>query len=73
MFHVLPIAAATDIAPSASPWRVPNGSKNGKRKFSPTPYFHVVFTLPEPITAIAYENKDLVYDVWGLSSITAHL
>ena len=30
----LTIAAATDIAPSASPLRVPNGSKNGKRKFS---------------------------------------
>jgi hypothetical protein len=26
------IAAATDIAPSASPWRVPNGSKNEKRR-----------------------------------------
>jgi len=39
----------------------------------PTPYFHVVFTLPEPITVIAHENKDLIYDVWGLSSITAHL
>jgi len=27
----------------------------------PTPYFHVVFTIPEPIAAIAYHNKDLVY------------
>ncbi len=26
-----------------------------------THYFHVVFTLPEPIAAIAYQNKALVY------------
>lgn len=26
-----------------------------------TQYFHVVFTLPEPIAAIAYQNKELVY------------
>jgi hypothetical protein len=27
----------------------------------PTHYFHVVFTLPEQIAAIAYQNKELVY------------
>ncbi len=27
----------------------------------PVPYFHVVFTLPAPISAIAYYNKELVY------------
>ena len=26
-------------------------------------YFHVVFTLPEPIAAIAYQNKRLLYDL----------
>src|SRR5882762_6608316 len=26
-------------------------------------YFHVVFTLPEDIAAIAYQNKDLVYGI----------
>ncbi|RUX32341.1 IS91 family transposase, partial [Mesorhizobium sp. M4A.F.Ca.ET.050.02.1.1] len=26
-----------------------------------TRYFHVVFTLPEPIAAIAYQNKALAY------------
>jgi len=26
-------------------------------------YFHVVFTLPEPIAAIAYQNKALVYNL----------
>jgi hypothetical protein len=29
----------------------------------PTEYFHVVFTLPEPIAAIAFYNKKLVYDI----------
>jgi len=29
----------------------------------PTAYFHVVFTLPEPIAAIAFYNKDAVYDI----------
>jgi hypothetical protein len=29
----------------------------------PTPYFHVVFTVPEQIAAIAYHNKAVVYDI----------
>ena len=29
----------------------------------PVEYFHVVFTLPEPIAAIAYQNKAVVYDL----------
>jgi Putative transposase/Transposase zinc-binding domain len=28
-----------------------------------TEYFHVVFTVPEEIAAIAYQNKELVYDI----------
>jgi hypothetical protein len=27
----------------------------------PVPYFHVVFTLPAPISTIAYTNKEIVY------------
>jgi Transposase zinc-binding domain len=27
-----------------------------KAEVLPTPYFHVVFTLPEPIAAMAYQN-----------------
>jgi predicted Zn-ribbon and HTH transcriptional regulator len=27
------------------------------------PYFHVVFTVPEGIAAIAYQNKEVVYDI----------
>ncbi len=29
----------------------------------PVAYFHVVFTLPSPIAAIALQNKALVYDI----------
>ena len=29
----------------------------------PVPYFHVVFTLPAEVTAIAFDNKALVYDL----------
>jgi Putative transposase/Transposase zinc-binding domain len=29
----------------------------------PTEYFHVVFTLPEPIAQIAFYNQDVVYDM----------
>src|SRR5215469_14288410 len=28
-----------------------------------TQYFHVVFTVPEEIAAIAYQNKEVVYDI----------
>ena len=27
------------------------------------PYFHVVFTLPERVAVIAYQNKEHVYDI----------
>jgi len=27
------------------------------------PYFHVVFTLPEPVAVLAYQNKEHVYDI----------
>jgi hypothetical protein len=29
----------------------------------PVPYYHVVFTLPAPISDIAYQNKSAVYDI----------
>ncbi|AOJ05913.1 hypothetical protein WS71_00150 [Burkholderia mayonis] len=29
----------------------------------PVPYFHVVFTVPESIAAIAFQNKRVVYDI----------
>ncbi len=36
-------------------------------------YFHVVFTLPEPIAALAYQNKKLLYDMlFHASAQTLH-
>jgi hypothetical protein len=32
-----------------------------KAEILPTHYFHLVFTLPEQIAAIAYQNKELIY------------
>jgi hypothetical protein len=29
----------------------------------PVPYYHVVFTLPAPISDIAYQNKAIIYDI----------
>jgi hypothetical protein len=29
----------------------------------PIPYFHIVFTLPEALRAIAYQNKETLYDL----------
>jgi hypothetical protein len=29
----------------------------------PVPYYHVVFTLPAPISDIAYQNKAVIYDI----------
>jgi predicted RNA-binding Zn-ribbon protein involved in translation (DUF1610 family) len=29
----------------------------------PVPYFHVVFTLPEPLRRIAYQNQRVIYDL----------
>ena len=34
-----------------------------KAELLPTEYFHVVFTLPQPIAAIAFYNRELVYDI----------
>ena len=34
-----------------------------KAELLPTEYFHLVFTLPEPIAAIAFYNRETVYDI----------
>ena len=34
-----------------------------KAELLPTEYFHVVFTLPQPIAAIAFHNRELVYEI----------
>ena len=37
----------------------------------PVPYFHVVFTLPPPIAAIAFQNKAVVYAMLFKSAVEA--
>jgi len=37
----------------------------------PVPYFHVVFTLPAPIAAVAFQNKVLVYAMLFAASAEA--
>src|SRR6202040_4322608 len=39
----------------------------------PVPYFHVVFTLPAPIAAIAYQNKAAIYGILFKASAEALL
>jgi hypothetical protein len=37
----------------------------------PVPYFHVVFTLPPPIAAVAFQNKAAVYAILFKSAVEA--
>jgi hypothetical protein len=37
----------------------------------PVPYYHMVFTLPAPIGAIAYHNKAVIYDILFKASAEA--
>jgi hypothetical protein len=53
--------AATGIAPSARPLQPSAGWRPGKPICLPVDYYHVVFTLPAPISDIAYYNKAVVY------------
>ncbi len=55
--------AAIATAQSASPWPVPSGSRTADPNSSTVPYFHVVFTVPQEIAAIAHYNKGPVYDI----------
>src|SRR5271169_1699801 len=55
------IPAAIVIARSASRWPAPSGWSSAE--LLPTPYFHVVFTLPEQIAEIACQNKAVVYGI----------
>ena len=53
--------AATAIARSARPVRHNAGSRRARPICLPVDYYHVVFTLPAPISAIAYYNKAVIY------------
>jgi len=37
----------------------------------PVPYFHIVFTLPAPLAAIAFHNKAVVYSILMCSAAAA--
>jgi len=34
-----------------------------RRELLPTPYVHMVFTLPRPLAPLALQNKKVVYDL----------
>ena len=53
--------AATGIARSASGRAAAEWLAAREAELLPVPYFHVVFTLPAAIGAIAYQNKAKVY------------
>ena len=53
--------AATATAPSASGGRPQAWLEAREAELLPVPYFHVVFTLPAALGAIAYQNKARVY------------
>jgi hypothetical protein len=54
------IPAATATARSVRARRRGNGDR--ETELLPVPYYHVVFTLPATIGAIAFQNKATVYD-----------
>jgi hypothetical protein len=39
----------------------------------PVPYFHVVYTLPAPISDIAHTNKAVIYDLLFRASVETAL
>jgi hypothetical protein len=49
--------------PEVSGRRPSNGSPNARRSCGRFPYYHVVFSLPAAIGAIAFHNKAAVYDL----------
>jgi hypothetical protein len=55
--------AATGIAQSARGSRGPSGLADRQAELLPVPYFHVVFTVPAQIAAIAFQNKATVYAI----------
>jgi len=57
------IRAATDIAPKCQSLARAQWLENRQSELLPTPYFHVVFTLPAAIAAIAHQNKAPVYGI----------
>ena len=57
------IPVATGTVRSVRVWRALQWLADRRAELLPVPYFHVVFTVPAPIAAIALQNKALVYDI----------
>ena len=57
------IPVATGIARSARVTPAGTGSPRAQDELLPVPYFHVVFTLPAEVAAIAFQNKAVVYAI----------
>ena len=49
--------------PKCQGWAREKWLEQRRAELLPIAYLHVVFTLPEPIAAIAFYNKKLVYDI----------
>jgi hypothetical protein len=64
--------AATGTAPSARGTRA-KWLAARSAELLPVPYFHVVFTLPHELSALALQNKRLVYDLLYRTSAGAML
>ena len=65
--------AATATARSARARRRRDWLAAREADLLPVPYFHVVFTLPAEIAAIAYQNKTVIYDLLFRASSEALL
>lgn len=56
------IRAVRGAVPSANRWRA-QWLEDREAELLDTQYFHVVFTVPHEIAAIAYQNKSEIYDI----------
>src|SRR4051812_9594534 len=72
--HVARCAACDPLAIAYTPCRNRHGPKcqgqtarawlaERQADLLPVPYYHVVFTLPTPVAAVAFQNKAVVYDL----------
>src|ERR1019366_10175506 len=60
--HITP--AVTGIVRNASRWPARSGWRKDRRsEVLNSEYFHVVFTMPKELAAIAYQNKEVVYGI----------
>ena len=55
--------AAIGTARSARPTRATSGSRTRSQELLPVPYFHVVFTLPHELSALACRTRSVLYDL----------